>query len=87
MRMSSELIDARGLLCPMPIVRLARVAKTSGVGSELVLLSDDPAAATDVPAWCRLRGQEFISATTWDGSGGPAMAFTVRIATQVLNAP
>jgi tRNA 2-thiouridine synthesizing protein A len=41
------------------------------VGTVLRVLADDPAAATDIPAWCRLRGQEYVGA---DGSD----AFEVR---------
>jgi tRNA 2-thiouridine synthesizing protein A len=49
-------VEARGVLCPVPIIRLARAASTLPVGSLVELLTDDPAAQFDVPAWCRLRG-------------------------------
>lgn len=52
------LVDARGVLCPVPIIRLARAARALSAGGTVTLLSDDPAAAHDVPAWCRLRGHE-----------------------------
>lgn len=50
------IVDARGTLCPQPIVALARAAQQAGSGTQLVLLADDPVALTDVPAWCRIRG-------------------------------
>lgn len=54
-------VDARGVLCPVPIIRLARAARAMLGGGSVTLLSDDPAAAHDVPAWCGLRGHELIS--------------------------
>ena len=53
-------IDARGVLCPVPIIRLARAAAGAPAGTVLALLTDDPAAVHDVPAWCRLRGHVLV---------------------------
>ncbi|HEX6886650.1 MAG TPA: sulfurtransferase TusA family protein [Candidatus Nanopelagicales bacterium] len=58
---SPVVVDARGTLCPVPIIRLARAAGTLPVGSLVALLSDDPAAEHDVPAWCRLRGHALLA--------------------------
>ncbi len=55
-------VDARGVLCPVPIIRLARVAAVQPPGTVLELLTDDPAAQIDVPAWCHLRGHDLLSA-------------------------
>lgn len=57
----TTLVEARGVLCPVPIIRLARVAAALPDGCLVALLTDDPAAAHDVPAWCRLRGHTLIS--------------------------
>ncbi len=54
-------IEARGVLCPVPIIRLARTARALPPGTLIELLTDDPAAAYDVPAWCRLRGHELLA--------------------------
>ncbi len=54
-------VDARGVLCPVPIIRLARTAATCPDGTLLALVTDDPAAAHDVPAWCRLRGHQLVA--------------------------
>lgn len=61
-------VDARGVLCPVPIIRLARTARTCPEGTVLALLTDDPAAALDVPAWCRLRGHELLATDLLSGS-------------------
>jgi tRNA 2-thiouridine synthesizing protein A len=57
----STVVEARGVLCPVPIIRLARAAASLPPGATIELLTDDPAAEHDVPAWCRLRGHELVS--------------------------
>lgn len=54
------LLDCRGLLCPRPVIELAQHLGDVPVGGTLAVASDDVAAATDVPAWCRMRQQEFL---------------------------
>lgn len=49
-------LDCRGLLCPKPIIELARAAKTCELTTSIVITTDDPAAAVDIPAWSRMRG-------------------------------
>lgn len=63
-----ETLDCRGQRCPLPVIAAARRLPELPVGALLRVLADDPAAALDFPAWCRLRGQEFVAATTVDGS-------------------
>jgi tRNA 2-thiouridine synthesizing protein A len=55
----------------LPVIALARRLPELPVGAVLRVLADDPAAANDIPAWCRLRGQEYV------GIGGPD-AYEVR---------
>ena len=59
-------IDCTGQLCPLPVLELARHIGEVAVGDTVVVVSDDPAAASDIPAWCRLRGQELVSAAGTD---------------------
>ncbi len=53
-------LDSRGRRCPLPILDLARALPELPVGGELVVLADDPAAASDIPAWCRMTGQHLV---------------------------
>jgi TusA-related sulfurtransferase len=53
-------LDCRGQRCPLPIIRLANNIGDVPVGGTLAVVAEDPAARTDVPAWCRMRGQEFL---------------------------
>jgi tRNA 2-thiouridine synthesizing protein A len=49
-------VDARGARCPVPVIRLARAARGLAPGTTVVLLADDEAAWSDVPAWARMKG-------------------------------
>ena len=53
-------LDCRGQLCPMPIIELARHLEDVPVGGVLAVAATDPAARHDVPAWCRMREQEYV---------------------------
>jgi tRNA 2-thiouridine synthesizing protein A len=62
----TELLDCRGQRCPLPVIALARLMTQVPVGAVVRLLADDPAAAVDVPAWCRMRDQEYIGSPADD---------------------
>lgn len=51
-----RVLDERGKRCPMPVISLARATNVDP-GQRLLLLTDDAAALSDVPAWCSLRGR------------------------------
>ncbi|HWJ81289.1 MAG TPA: sulfurtransferase TusA family protein [Nocardioides sp.] len=52
-------LDCRGLPCPRPIIELAKALPTVEVGDLVAVVANDPATRHDVPAWCRMRGQEY----------------------------
>ena len=56
-------VDARGLRCPLPVIRLAAAAQDVPAGTRIVVLTTDPAARHDIPAWCRMRDHELIEIT------------------------
>ena len=53
-------IDALGRKCPIPIIMLAEQIRDVPVGAVIAVLADDPAAYTDVPAWCGMKSHEFV---------------------------
>ena len=53
-------LDCRGQRCPLPIIELARHLDDVGIGEVIVVVADDHAARVDVPAWCRLREQQYL---------------------------
>jgi tRNA 2-thiouridine synthesizing protein A len=67
-------VDARGLSCPMPIVRTAQAVKLLGPGAIVEVLATDPGSQKDFAAWCRSTGNELIEQTT----EGPVYRFVIR---------
>ncbi|UCE90969.1 MAG: sulfurtransferase TusA family protein [Methanobacteriota archaeon] len=60
-------LDAKGLMCPMPIVQLAKKMKDLRPGQVLELLADDVGSEDDVPAWTNRTGNELLA---MDEDGG-----------------
>jgi tRNA 2-thiouridine synthesizing protein A len=54
-------IDLKGLLCPMPIVKMARAIKEVNIGETLEAFATDPGVMADIPAWCRSTGNELVT--------------------------
>ena len=54
-------VDACGLYCPLPIIRLAAAARGAAPGTEMELLADDPGVREDLPAWCTGHGHTLVS--------------------------
>ena len=52
--------DARGLLCPLPVIRLAARMRAAERGATVLLLATDPAAEEDVRLWTRGQGHELV---------------------------
>ncbi|MCZ0810848.1 MAG: sulfurtransferase TusA family protein [Pseudomonadota bacterium] len=57
----SDHIDATGLLCPLPVLKLRKRLQPLAAGQCIELLADDPAAVIDVPHFCAESGHELIS--------------------------
>jgi len=66
--------DARGLLCPIPVIKLAERVADIPVGGSVLLLADDPAAEEDVRFWCRGQGHELLNVER----SGPVARIRVR---------
>ncbi len=61
--MSSELVelDARRMLCPMPVIKLQNCIMQQPIGTRVEITCTDPGALSDIPAWCRINGHRIIS--------------------------
>lgn len=59
-------LDCRDMACPMPIIRLSQTIGRVPVGGTVGVVARDVAARSDVPAWCRMRGHEFLGEDTAD---------------------
>jgi TusA-related sulfurtransferase len=54
-------LDARNLMCPLPVIRAQDKIKTMQPGEHLKVICTDPGALNDIPAWCRINGHRVIS--------------------------
>ena len=62
-----QTVDARGLSCPMPIVRTAQVIKAVPSGQLVEVIATDPGSVKDFAAWSRTTGNELVEQSTDGG--------------------
>jgi len=76
-----ESLDARGLLCPLPVIRTQERVRTLTPGSQLAVVATDAGTLEDIPAWCRVHGHELLAAETVEDElgGGPEYRFRIRV--------
>ena len=72
--MADATLDARGLICPLPILRARKVLGALAQGQTLEVLATDPGASSDFEAFCRTTGHELIEADSAQG----AQRFLIR---------
>jgi len=53
-------LDARRMFCPMPVIRTQDKIKELNIGDTLEVISTDPGALNDIPAWCRINGHKVL---------------------------
>ena len=61
-------LDARGLLCPLPVLKARKRLQSLAPGQVLLMLADDPAAVVDVPHFCAEQGHALIGQSEADGT-------------------
>jgi len=59
----NEPLDARHLICPMPVIRTQEHIRGLSPGDEFEVIATDPGALQDIPAWCWVHGHEILSTT------------------------
>lgn len=59
--MSEYELDARRLLCPLPVIRTQDRIQSLEDGDQLIVTCTDPGVMQDIPAWCRIHGHEVVS--------------------------
>ena len=70
----NQVVDARGLSCPMPIVKTAQAVKAMPSGANLELIATDPGSIKDVAAWCRTTGNTLLE----QSSDGAVYRFVIQ---------
>lgn len=64
--MSQHELDARRMLCPMPVIRTQDAIAKLNNGDILEVICTDPGALNDVPAWCRINGHKVLDTSEKD---------------------
>ena len=54
-------VDARRLLCPMPVIRLQDCINQQPAGTKVRITCTDPGTLNDIPTWCRINGHTVVS--------------------------
>jgi tRNA 2-thiouridine synthesizing protein A len=72
--MADQTLDAKGLNCPLPILRAKKALQGVTVGGTLQVLATDPGAVKDFEAFCRTTGNELVASTT----EGNVFKFVIR---------
>jgi tRNA 2-thiouridine synthesizing protein A len=65
--MSTATLDAKGLACPMPIVKTKKAMKGLNAGDTLTVEATDPGSVKDMEAFCRMTGNELVGTNETDG--------------------
>ena len=60
-------LDARRLLCPMPVIRVQNKVAELQHGDTLEVICTDPGVLNDIPAWCRINGHRVLNSEQRDG--------------------
>jgi tRNA 2-thiouridine synthesizing protein A len=69
-----RVLDCKGLICPMPIVKTAKAVKELQVGQSLLMIADDPGAKPDIEAWAKQTGHALLDVQ----KDGAAYQFWIR---------
>ena len=64
---ATQILDARGLNCPLPILRTKKALSSMGTGETLAITSTDPGSLKDMQAFCKQTGHELVSSSTNQG--------------------
>jgi tRNA 2-thiouridine synthesizing protein A len=75
--MNNGTVDARHLLCPLPVIRTQDAIAALCPGDSVRVLCTDPGAIHDIPAWCRIHGHEVCDISKQDYE----IVITVRVGT------
>lgn len=65
--MSRQVLNARRLLCPLPVIRTQDKVKQLSPGDRLEVICTDPGVMQDIPAWCRINGHTVLETAVKEG--------------------
>jgi tRNA 2-thiouridine synthesizing protein A len=62
--MKQQHLDARHILCPLPVIRTQNAVQTLSKGDQLTVVCTDPGALNDIPMWSRINGHKVLATHT-----------------------
>jgi tRNA 2-thiouridine synthesizing protein A len=62
----AEILDCRGLKCPLPVLKMEKRLSQLAAGARLVVLATDPMAKVDIPLFCKQNNYECTVTTEGD---------------------
>lgn len=66
-RVAGDIIDARGLKCPLPVLKMEKRLAALPAGAPLLVLASDPMAKVDIPLFCKQQGHDCVVSSDADG--------------------
>ena len=72
--MTDHLLDAKGLNCPLPILRAKKMLNAVPIGETLCVLATDPGSVADFEAFCRVTGNQLVESK----QNGPTYSFLIK---------
>ena len=73
--MADHELDARRLLCPLPVIRLQNFVTSMTPGETVEIVCTDPGSQSDIPAWCRVHGHDVVEMEEQDRE----ITFRIRV--------
>ncbi|MHA6324184.1 sulfurtransferase TusA family protein [Roseivivax sp. CAU 1753] len=67
-------LDARGLLCPLPVLKTRKRLSALSAGERIAVITDDPAAVVDMPHYCQQSGHRLVESR----ADGDAMVWVIE---------
>lgn len=73
--MADQVLDAKGLNCPLPILKTKKMLKSMSAGQVLEVLATDPGSVADMAAFCNQTGNELMS----QSNEGDVYSFEIKV--------
>jgi tRNA 2-thiouridine synthesizing protein A len=70
-----QIVDAKGLKCPMPVIKLQQATRQMQRGEQLEIIATDKAVCQDIPCWCRINKHRILS----EHHTGEEYRFTIEV--------
>ena len=74
-----QIVNARRLLCPMPVIRTQDAIEEMQSGETLEVVCTDPGTLHDIPSWCRINGHEVLDTQEQQANGLREITFTIKV--------